>query len=133
MAIASFPDSRIHFFDNPFSATKQGRTKGVPEQIGLSLGQTTSGIEIEWEVPDSVAGDIEGWIVERRRDPADHDRPFEKWIRLTPLSVPAPIRTWTDTTAQEGCGYFYRVRPIGVGAALTSPGTMGPVSTNRSF
>jgi WD40 repeat protein len=136
-AVASAPDSQVTFFDSPVDPVrrpgpggKSGHGEKAVYDITAQTGQTFSGIEFSWQVPGPVSSQVRGWVIERRRDPGNDQAPFEDWIRLTPLPLPSNLTNWTDTTAQSGVSYLYRIRANVQGVATLHPALLGPVSTD---
>ena len=134
-AAVSAPDSIVYLFDNPVSPTRRPPPTVIPsgktgtDGVTGGFGQTIAGIELDWEVGTMFADRIEGWIVERREDPELGLKPSAEWINLTPVQLPADLSEWTDTTADRGTSYYYRIRPITDGTLPAQPLDLGPVAS----
>ncbi|MCA9435348.1 MAG: hypothetical protein KC978_06150, partial [Candidatus Omnitrophica bacterium] len=128
-AIASFPDSQVHFFDNPFpNAAKDA--KGVVPAFEVFQSPSSWGIDLHWLPNGAVEDHIKGWIVERRRDPGSDRPPYESWICLTPRPLPPDLDYWTDTTASPGVDYRYRVIAQSKTDTPIQPVTLGPIQAD---
>ena len=118
-AVVAAQGDRAYFFDNPVEEGR--RTRPVPSSgfSSFATGQTVSGIEVVWSLTQEGDEGIRGVFVERRQQSTG------EWIRLTPLPVPPDMESWTDTTAEPGIEYQYRLWAGGASSSVV----LGPVKT----
>lgn len=99
----------------------------VPERIDdLTARPVAGGIELRWKRPERYADgsrmfDLAGFRIERRRD-------GEEFRSVADLSVTDRQRfrqarhwRWTDTTAEPGVGYAYRIRSYTTDGYVSAP------------
>ena len=103
----------------------------IPIRFPLRFGKRPRGLNSAGIWDPAALDTVQGWLVERRRDPDRDLVPPEDWYRLTPIPLPTDLRFWNDTTASPGVSYLYRVRANHLSKDAIEAATIGPLRTER--